>query len=64
MTDESWIVLSDTVLNKERIVIIERDETEAGRVWVTLEGVIDRRYFDGSDAITLWRMFDKEAGWK
>lgn len=60
---ERYIILSDTIIDREKIVVIERDPELAGRIWVTLINTTPR-YFDGADAIQLWRMFDREAGWK
>lgn len=57
-----YIVLGDTILDREKIILIRRDENLAGRVHVEIDGA-DDQYFDGGDAIKLWRMFDDDPGW-
>lgn len=57
-----YIVLGDTILDREKIILIYRDERLTGRVHVEIHGAEDR-VFDGGDAIKLWRMFDTDAGW-
>lgn len=59
MNEERYIVLSDTIIDREKIICIERDPEIAGRVWVSLEGT-ERRYFDGADARQIWNLFDKD----
>lgn len=59
-----YIVLGDTILDREKIVMIYRDRENAGRVWVQLLDTSKDQPFDSGDAIKLWRTFDADAGWK
>lgn len=58
-----YIVLGDTIIDREKIVLIYRDEKLPGRVHVEFTG-IESHHFDGGDAVTLWRLFDTDAGWR
>ena len=58
---DRYIVLGDTILDREKIITVYMDKKVAGRVIVELAGAPDH-YFDGGDAVKLWRTFDMDAG--
>lgn len=58
-----YIVLSDVILDRERIIMIFMDNDRPGVIHVEMDGA-ERLHFDGGDAVKLWRMFDTDAGWR
>lgn len=57
-----YIVLGDTILDREKIISVYMDKNRSGRVIVQLQGAEDH-HFDGDDAVTLWRTLNPDAGW-
>ena len=64
MESDRYIVLGDTILDREKIIMVYHDDKKAGQIWVKLVGVDKDQGFDGGDAIKLWRTLDPDAGWR
>ena len=62
MGSERYIILSDTILDKEKIVMVFRDNDVPGKVWVRFASVQDEA-FDGDDGRLLWNAFDPSKNW-
>lgn len=57
------ILLSSTVIDRTARLIIERDEKDPNRVWIS-NGSETKWYFDGDDARTIWNFYFPENTWK
>jgi len=63
MSRDRFITLSDTILDREKVTAVYRDNTVDGRINVLYDnGQI--HWFEGSDAIELWRQFSDEKTWR
>lgn len=60
---DRYIILSDAVIDREKVAIIQRDQEDHNRIWVYCPG-IEKHYFDGADAREIWKAFDTESDWR
>jgi len=60
---ERYLILSDTIIDREKIVLVFRDNDDPSVVHVRFEHAKEER-FSGDDARLLWDAFDAYRDWR
>jgi hypothetical protein len=63
MESDRYIILSDQIIDREKLARIYRDPEDHNKLWLVIPGEPDVAV-TGADAIQLWRMFDGDPGWQ